>query len=157
MQRQTGKIVDVPVVLQHQMPTIQQVQQTVEFPQVQHIDRIVDLPAVRQHQEPIITIDQKTVEVPHTQFIDRVLDVPVTAQRQVPLAQRFQKTVGMPQIQFIDKYVDAPVDVQADPEIELQKPTPVFEDTASVNPDLTDPMNPLLSITDGEGFVASCC
>ena len=72
------------------------------------------------------------------------------------MIQRVQKTVEVPQIQFIDKYVDAPVGVQADPEIELEMPTPVVEDTASawtgVKPDITDSMNPLLSITDGEGL-----
>ena len=61
----------------------------------------------------------------------------------------------VPQIQFIDKDVDAPVGVQNDPEIELEIPTPVAEDTPStwtgVNPNIADPMNPVLSITDGEG------
>ena len=125
-----------------QRPTIQQVQQTVEVPQVQHFDRIVDLPAVCQHQESIITIAQKTVEFPQAQFIDRVVDVPVTA-------QRLKSSSSI-------KYVDAPVGVQADSEIELEIPTPVVEDTASawtgVNQDITETMNPLLSISDGEGL-----
>ena len=68
----------------------------------------------------------------------------------------------MRQIQFIDKFVDVPVSVQTDPEIELEVSTPVVEYTASasavtdivatagVNLEMTDLMNPLLSITDGE-------
>ena len=57
----------------------------------------------------------------------------------------------MPQIQFIDKFVNVRVSEQADPEIELEVSTPVAEYTAGVNLDVTDPMKPMLSITDGEG------
>ena len=41
----SGKIVDVPVVMQRQVPTIQTLQKTVEVPQVQ-FDRVVDVVVV---------------------------------------------------------------------------------------------------------------
>ena len=47
-----GKIVDVPVATQRQVPTIQTVQKTVEVPQVQFLDRMVDVPFVMQRQVP---------------------------------------------------------------------------------------------------------
>ena len=47
-----GKIVDVPIVMQRQVPTIQTVQKT-EVPQVQ-FDRVVDVPVVLQRQMPTI-------------------------------------------------------------------------------------------------------
>ena len=71
------------------------------------------------------------------------------------MIQRVQKTVEVPQIQFIDKIVDAPAGVQDDLEIELEMPTPVVKDTPStwtgVIPNIADPTNPVLSITNGEG------
>ena len=42
---QMTKHIDVPVVVQRQVPAIQKVQKAAEVPQVQHIDRIMDLPA----------------------------------------------------------------------------------------------------------------
>ena len=47
-----GKVVDVPIVMQRQVPTIQTVQKT-EVPQVQ-FDRVVDVPVVLQRQGPTI-------------------------------------------------------------------------------------------------------
>merc|ERR1711916_268845 len=62
------KVVDVPVVMQRQLPTIQKVQKTVEVPQIQYIDKIVDVPVVMQRQVPTIQTVQKTVEVPQVQY-----------------------------------------------------------------------------------------
>ena len=45
-------IVDLPVVMQRQIPTIQAVQVTVEVTHVQFIDPAVDVPAVMQRQGP---------------------------------------------------------------------------------------------------------
>ena len=45
---------DVPVVLQRQVPVTKEVRKIVVVPQVQHIDRIVDVPAVMQRQVPAI-------------------------------------------------------------------------------------------------------
>ena len=59
-------------------------QTTVEFLQVQYIDKIVHVSVVMQRQIPTIQTMQKTVEVPLVQFLDRVVDVPVVMQRQVP-------------------------------------------------------------------------
>ena len=40
------KIVDVPIVVQRQAPTVQTVKKTVEVPQVQFLGRVVDVPVV---------------------------------------------------------------------------------------------------------------
>ena len=52
------EVVDVPVMLQRQVPVIQKVQKTVEVPQVHYIDEIVDVLVV-QRQVPIIQTVQK--------------------------------------------------------------------------------------------------
>ena len=61
----------------------------------------------------------------------------------------------IPQIQFYDKVADAPACVQHVLDIELETSTHVTEDTPStwtgVNPDVADSVNPVLSITNGEG------
>ena len=49
---QATKHVDVPVIIQRQVPTIQQVQKTVEVLQRQHVNKVVDVPAVLQRLEP---------------------------------------------------------------------------------------------------------
>ena len=45
-----GRIVDVTVVMQRQVPTIQTVPQAVENLQVQFLDRVVDMPIVMQQK-----------------------------------------------------------------------------------------------------------
>ena len=55
--------VDVPVVLQRQVPGFQKVQNIVEVPQGQHVDRIVDVTVVLQFQVPTGQTVRKTVAV----------------------------------------------------------------------------------------------
>ena len=97
--RTMGRVIDVPVL---------QIQETVEVPQVQFIDRAVDVPVVMQRQVPIVQKVQRTVEVPQARSTDKVMDVPVIMQGQVPAVQVVPKTVD-PQTQFIDGVVDTPV------------------------------------------------
>jgi len=98
------RVVNVPVVKQQQVPSVQKVFKTVEMPQVQYIDRVVDVPVVKQRQMPSVQVVQKlvvqqrhvpsiqkvqrTVEIPQVQHVDRVVDVPVVKQRQVPSVQK---------------------------------------------------------------------
>ena len=79
-----GDVVDVPAVLQRQVPMSQRVRKTVEVPQVQYIGEIVDEPVVMQGQVSTTQTVQKTVEVSQVQFPDRVADVLVVSQRHVP-------------------------------------------------------------------------
>ena len=106
-------------------------------------------------QQRRVMIKKVVTPSPVPQLIMQEVLVSFAIPRQTPMIQRVQKTVEVPQIQFIDKVVDAPVGVQNDPEIELEIPAPVAEDTPStwtgVNPNIADPMNPVLSITHGEG------
>ena len=100
---------DVPVVMQRQVPAVKVVQKTVEVPQTQFIDRVVDTPVVQQRQVPTVQMVQKTMENPQAQFLDEVVGMPVVVQRKVPMVQRVQKTVDVPhpQSQFIEKAMDA--------------------------------------------------
>ena len=65
-------IVDVPVVVQRQVPTIQTVQKTLEVSKVQFLDRVVDVPVVTQRQVPQERIQERiggksrSCEVPST-------------------------------------------------------------------------------------------
>ena len=93
--------------------TTQPVQETVEMPQVQFLDRVRGR-IVEQTDVPVPHMMEKTIEVmkhnpqKHVQnhTVEQIMDMPVVVQRQV------QKTVEVPQIQFIDKAVDVPVIVQ---------------------------------------------
>ena len=148
------KVVDVSVHKQRQVPAVQVAQKAAEAPQIQFIDRTVNIPDVQQRQVPMMQTVQKTVENPQAQFLDERVGMPVMVQRRVPMV-RMQKTVEVPQIQFYDKVAEAPACVQNDLEIELEASTHVTEDTPStwtgVNPDVADSVNPVLSITNGEG------
>ena len=59
------RVVDLSVVLQRRVPTVQTVQKTGEIPQLQFLDRCQ------------VGTEQKTVEVPQLQCSDKVDDVPV--------------------------------------------------------------------------------
>ena len=72
--------------------SLEEVQKTVEVPQVQYIDKSVDVPVVMQGQVLISQTVQKTVKVPQVQFLDRVVDVPVVAQRQMPQERIVEET-----------------------------------------------------------------
>ena len=73
--KSSNRVVDVPIMMQRQVPAIQKIQKTVKVPQMQFIDK-VDVPVVMQRQVPTIQKVQKTVEVVEVQFIDRIIDVP---------------------------------------------------------------------------------
>ena len=110
----TDKVIDVPVIMQRQVPAVQVVRKTVEVPQTQFIDRVVDTPVVQQRQVPTVQTVQKTMENPQAQFLDEVVGMPVVVQRKVPMVQRVQKTVDVPhpQSQFIEKAMDVPAGQQ---------------------------------------------
>ena len=58
-QDQYYRIVDLPVVLQRQMPMAQGMQRTVEVPQIQFIDQVVDVhPAVQQQVVDVLGAQQ---------------------------------------------------------------------------------------------------
>ena len=64
--------VDVPVVRQDQVSTVQAVHKTVEVPQVQFLDRVADVPVATQRRIPAIQTAQRTAEVPKTVSQDRI-------------------------------------------------------------------------------------
>ena len=100
-----GRIVDVLVVLQGQIPTLQKVQQTVEFAQVWY-DRIVDVPVVLRRQATTIQIEEKTLNITWTPCLDREVDVLVVMQQQTPVHETARWT------QHIDKVIDVPIAMQ---------------------------------------------
>ena len=85
-------VLDIPVATQRRLPTVQTVQKTGEFPQVQFLDNLT--------RPSCATTDVGVpLENPQVQFIDKVADVPVV---QAP------ENCGVTQLQFSDK-VDMPV------------------------------------------------
>merc|ERR1712064_129760 len=94
-------VVDVPVIMQRQVPAVQRVQKMVEVPQLQFIDRVVDIPVVQQRQVPTVQTVQQTIEIPQMQYIDKVVDVPVVQVMQVPQLQVVEKIVEIPEIQTV--------------------------------------------------------
>ena len=80
-------IVDYPIVVQHQVPTIQTVQKSGEVSQCQHVDRYR-----RARKEAETGPDQP--ENPE----DGREDTRPSAQRHVPIIQKFQKIAETPQI-----------------------------------------------------------
>merc|ERR1712083_199712 len=95
------RVVDVPVVKQRQVPSIQKVQRTVEVPQVQYIDRVVDVPVVKQRQVPSVQVVQKPVTVPVIETVEKIVDVPVIKQVEVPQIQTVEKVVEVPEVQAV--------------------------------------------------------
>ena len=87
------QVVDVPVVVQRQVPSIEMVQKTVEVPQTQSIVKELrskfEVGHTSEVPRPIRSV-QKTVEVPRVQYIDKVADIPVDMQRQVSTTQAAQ-------------------------------------------------------------------
>ena len=79
-----GRIVDVLVVLQEQMPTLHRVPRTVEFAQVPY-DSMVGVPVVLRRQATTIQIEEKILNVTGTPCLDREVDVPVVMQQQTPM------------------------------------------------------------------------
>ena len=49
------EVVEMPVVLQRQVATIQRTQKTLEVPQMQYGGKIVDVPVAEQHQVPTVS------------------------------------------------------------------------------------------------------
>ena len=95
-----------------QIPTLQKVQKTVEFAQVQY-DRIVDVPGLLRHQATTIQTEEKILNVIGTPFLDREVDVPVVMQEQTPKIRKVQTVhETAPQIQHNDEVIDVPIAMQ---------------------------------------------
>ena len=65
--------VDVPVMMEGHIPTLQLVQKTVEVPQVQFHDRVVDVPIAMQRQVPYPSMPREPIQ----EFIVEKSEVPV--------------------------------------------------------------------------------
>ena len=87
-------VMDVHVVMQRQVPTIQKIQKTARMGPL--IDEVADIPFVKGRQVPTRQNGQKSVEVPQVEIIDMAVDVAVAMQRQVPTFQWVQRTLEFP-------------------------------------------------------------
>ena len=96
------RVVDVPVVMARQVPTIRRLQNSEDVPQVQFSDmcirRILDVTVVKRRREPTVKTSQKTVEVPQSQHLRRVIDAPVA----MPEQERVQQST-------MEQIIDVPV------------------------------------------------
>ena len=111
-----GKVVAAPVVVQRQVPggpdsaelfggavvdvlvtgsdefqqfTAQLVQKTVDFPQVQFLDKVLDVPLLCTDWYGGPDSAENRLEVPLLQFVHQVVDFPVVAKRHIPMVQKF--------------------------------------------------------------------
>ena len=95
------QVVDVPVMVQRQVPNIETVQKTVEVPQTQSIVKELRSKFEVGHTNKAHARNQsdknrairnahKTVEVPRVQYIDKVADIPLDMQRQMSTTQAAQ-------------------------------------------------------------------
>ena len=100
------EVVDMPVVVQRQVP------------QLHCVDKVVDILVVTQRLIPMVPSVQMTTEIPLLQFLDKVNDVPGVRVMQVSQVQVVEETVVLPQFQLVEKIVvipevvDMPVGVQ---------------------------------------------
>ena len=90
----TDNVVDIPVVAQRQIFTVQTVQTSIEIPQLP----VVDVPVVLVVQTPLVQVMAETAEIPQLQITDQVVDVPVVVVAQVPHVHVVEKTVEDPQL-----------------------------------------------------------
>lgn len=114
-----GKVADVPVVVQRQVPQVPTVRKTGRVPQVQF--KVIAVPIVIQRQVPhvqtlvISQINQVTkhVAIPQTSYIKGPV-MPVVNQRQAPRPSlnRATKHVEFPQIHYTYKVVAVPTVIQ---------------------------------------------
>ena len=90
------------------------VQQTIEIPQLQLLDKVIDDPVVRVVLFFSCRSHARCVQrqvlgyVSLLQFINKVVHTPVVPQRQIPLVLPVRKTMETPQLQYV-LVVDAPV------------------------------------------------
>ena len=60
----TDKVVDIPVVVQRQIPiVVRTVQKTTDIPQLQCIDKVIDVPVGLVAQVPLVRVVAETAEI----------------------------------------------------------------------------------------------
>merc|ERR1712036_77859 len=94
------RVVDVPVVKQRQVPSIQRVQKPVSVPIIETVEKIVDVPVIKQVEVPQIQTIEKVVEIPEVQTLagaTRSVNLPSAPIRQTAPAEVVQVTeIGPP-------------------------------------------------------------
>ena len=98
---------DVLVVLQRQVPVIQQVLKTVEFPQVQYVDEIIEERIVEKIDVPVPFVKEEIIDV-----VKQIPQERLVEETGVPVPRVAEKTVEVPQVQFHDRVVEVPVATQ---------------------------------------------
>ena len=104
----TDKVVEIPVVAQRQISTVQTVQNSIEISQLQYCDEVIDVPVVLVVQAPQSQVVAETAGIPQLQITDQVTDVPVVLVVPVPQVRVVKKTVEDPQFQIVEKTVENP-------------------------------------------------
>ena len=110
--RYTDKSIDVPVVRQGQVPTIQTAQRTVEVPKIVSQDRIQQRTAEQITDAPVPQVTEELFEV----FDERVVEIPVpqvTKAFNVCSQSRVQQRIvepitETPAVSFAEEIVEAP-------------------------------------------------
>ena len=106
----TDEAVDIPVVTQRQISTVQTVLKSIEISQLQYCDEVIDVPVVLGVQASQSQAVAETAEIPQLQVTDQVVDVLVVVVAQVPHVHVVKKTVEDPQLQVVEKIGEIPED-----------------------------------------------
>merc|ERR1719263_2212448 len=88
---------------------IQQVQRTVEVPQIEYVDNHIHIPVHKHRHVPMVSITHKHVDVPVIQTVEKIVDVPVVKQVDVPHVTTVEKVVEVPHVQVVEKVVEVPM------------------------------------------------
>merc|ERR1712129_284261 len=94
------RVVDVPVVKQRHVPSVQKVQKPVTVPVIETVEKVVDVPVIKQVEVPQVQTIEKVVEIPQVQTVagvTRSVNLPSAPVRQTAPAEVVQVTeVGPP-------------------------------------------------------------
>ena len=90
------EVVDGPVAMLKQIPTIQTVPKIVDVSPAQYIHQLVYVAVAMQRPVRTTQTVHETGETPQSQYMDRIVDVPVVKKRQVRAIQTEQKTLEVP-------------------------------------------------------------
>ena len=130
----TDKAVDIPVVAQRQISTVQTVQKSKEISQLQYCEEVIDVPVVLGVQASQSQAVGETAEIPQLQVNDQVVDVSVVVVAQVPQVHVETKTVEITQLQPVEQvpHVHVVKKTVEDPQFQIVEKTAEAPQTQTI-------------------------
>merc|ERR1719456_1927391 len=130
---------------------VQQVQRTVEVPQIEYVDNHVHIPVHKHRHVPMVSVAQRHVEVPVIQTVEKIVDVPVVKQIDVPHVTTIEKIVEVPHVQVVEKIEEVPMQGQTLPgqERHTQIPLPAVRQVGQAEQVTVNEIGPPLEAVHG--------